>query len=39
MSWIDKVRNSIPFIVKRETPENLWYKCPQCGAMTFLKEF
>jgi len=39
MSWIDKVRNSIPFIVKRETPENLWYKCPQCGALTFLKEF
>ncbi|MDB5737711.1 MAG: acetyl-CoA carboxylase carboxyl transferase subunit beta [Sphingomonas bacterium] len=39
MSWIDRVRNSIPFIVKRETPDNLWYKCPSCGAMTFLKEF
>ena len=39
MSWIDKVRNSIPFIVKRETPDNLWHKCPQCGAMTFLKEY
>jgi acetyl-CoA carboxylase carboxyl transferase subunit beta len=39
MSWIDRVRNSIPFVAKRETPENLWYKCPQCGAMTFQKEF
>ena len=39
MSWIDRVRNAIPFVVKRETPENLWHKCPQCGAMTFLKEY
>ncbi|HEY0271464.1 MAG TPA: acetyl-CoA carboxylase, carboxyltransferase subunit beta [Sphingomonas sp.] len=39
MSWIDKVRNSIPFIVKRDTPENLWHKCPSCGAMVFLKEY
>ncbi len=39
MSWIDRVRNSIPFIAKRETPENLWHKCPKCGAMVFLKEY
>ncbi|PXA82964.1 acetyl-CoA carboxylase carboxyl transferase subunit beta [Nostoc sp. 3335mG] len=39
MSWIDRVRNAIPFVVKRDTPENLWHKCPQCGAMTFLKEY
>jgi acetyl-CoA carboxylase carboxyl transferase subunit beta len=39
MSWIDKVRNSIPFIAKRDTPENLWHKCPKCGAMVFLKEY
>ena len=39
MSWIDKVRNSIPFIVKRETPENLWHKCASCGSMVFLKEY
>lgn len=39
MSWIDKVRNSIPFIAKRETPDNLWHKCQKCGAMVFLKEY
>ncbi|HET8612356.1 MAG TPA: acetyl-CoA carboxylase, carboxyltransferase subunit beta [Sphingomonas sp.] len=39
MSWLDRVRNSIPFIARRETPENLWHKCPGCGAMVFLKEF
>jgi acetyl-CoA carboxylase carboxyl transferase subunit beta len=39
MSWIDKVRNSIPFITKRETPDNLWHKCSKCGAMVFLKEY
>nr|AAD51340.1 unknown [Zymomonas mobilis subsp. pomaceae ATCC 29192] len=28
MSWLEKVRNKIPFIVKRETPDNLWHRCP-----------
>ena len=39
MSWLDKVRNSIPFIQKRETPDNLWHKCPGCGTMLFTKEY
>ncbi|WP_174273433.1 acetyl-CoA carboxylase, carboxyltransferase subunit beta [Sphingomonas bacterium] len=39
MSWLDKVRNSIPFIQKRETPDNLWHKCPSCGTMVFIKEY
>ena len=39
MSWIDRVRKSIPFIAKRETPDNLWHKCPGCGQMVFLKEY
>ncbi|MET0374405.1 MAG: acetyl-CoA carboxylase, carboxyltransferase subunit beta [Rhizorhabdus sp.] len=39
MSWIDRVRQSIPFIAKRETPDNLWHKCPKCGQMVFLKEY
>ena len=39
MSWIDRVRQSIPFIARRETPENLWYKCPKCGQMIFVKEW
>ncbi len=31
MSWLDSVRKRIPFIAKRETPDNLWVKCPGCG--------
>ncbi|GGE73998.1 acetyl-CoA carboxylase, carboxyltransferase subunit beta [Sphingomonas prati] len=39
MSWIDRVRQSLPFVVKRETDEELWHKCPSCGQMVFKKEF
>jgi acetyl-CoA carboxylase carboxyl transferase subunit beta len=39
MSWLNRVRNRIPFLPKRETPETLWHKCPECGAMIFLKEY
>ncbi|WP_129793731.1 acetyl-CoA carboxylase, carboxyltransferase subunit beta [Sphingosinicella sp. CPCC 101087] len=39
MSWLNRVRNKIPFLPKRETPETLWHKCPECGAMVFLKEY
>ncbi|MDB5686520.1 MAG: acetyl-coenzyme carboxylase carboxyl transferase subunit alpha, partial [Rhizorhabdus sp.] len=39
MSWLDRVRKSIPFIAKRETPDNLWHKCPSCAQMIFLKEY
>jgi acetyl-CoA carboxylase carboxyl transferase subunit beta len=39
MSWLDRVRQSIPFIAKREVPENLWHKCKGCGQMIFVKEF
>ena len=39
MSWLTRVRQSIPFLPKRETPENLWHKCRGCGQMVFTKEF
>ena len=39
MSWIDRVRQSLPFVAKRETPDDLWYKCPACGQMLFRKEY
>ena len=39
MSWLNRVRNKIPFLPKRETAENLWYKCPECDAMIFLREY
>ncbi len=39
MSWLTRVRNALPFGNKRETPENLWVKCPRCQEMIFAKEF
>jgi acetyl-CoA carboxylase carboxyl transferase subunit beta len=39
MSWLDRVRQSIPFIARREVPDNLWHKCKGCGQMVFVKEF
>ena len=39
MSWINRVRNSIPFIAKKETPDNLWHKCKACEALVFCQEW
>ena len=39
MSWLTRVRNSLPFVQKRETPDNLWVKCPNCNEMLFTKEY
>ncbi|MGS1017929.1 acetyl-CoA carboxylase, carboxyltransferase subunit beta [Allosphingosinicella humi] len=39
MSWLNRVRQSIPFLPKRETPDNLWHKCRSCEAMIFTKEY
>jgi acetyl-CoA carboxylase carboxyl transferase subunit beta len=39
MSWFNKVRNALPFAVKRETEETLWRKCPSCAQMIFIKEY
>ena len=39
MSWLSRVRNSLPFAKKRETPDNLWVKCPRCQEMLFTREF
>jgi len=39
MSWLDSVRKKIPFIAKRESPDNLWHKCPSCQQMIFSKEY
>lgn len=40
MSWLDRVRNALSFVVpgKAETPDNLWHKCKGCGQMVFSKE-
>ena len=39
MNWITRVRNSLPFVGKRETRDNLWVKCPSCQEMLFVKEY
>jgi acetyl-CoA carboxylase carboxyl transferase subunit beta len=39
MSWLTRVRQSIPFLPKRETPDNLWHKCRSCDSMIFTKEW
>ncbi|HWK40931.1 MAG TPA: acetyl-CoA carboxylase, carboxyltransferase subunit beta [Croceibacterium sp.] len=39
MSWLTRVRNALPFGNKRETPDNLWVKCPRCHDMLFSKEY
>ncbi|MEJ2409925.1 MAG: acetyl-CoA carboxylase, carboxyltransferase subunit beta [Novosphingobium sp.] len=39
MSWLSKVRNSLSSLAKRDTPDNLWMKCPSCGEMLFAKDF
>ena len=39
MSWLNRVRQTIASIAKRETPDNLWHKCPSCGQLIFVKEY
>jgi acetyl-CoA carboxylase carboxyl transferase subunit beta len=39
MSWLTRMRNALPFGTKRETPDNLWAKCPRCQEMLFAREF
>jgi acetyl-CoA carboxylase carboxyl transferase subunit beta len=39
MSWITRIRKSLPFREKRETPDNLWAKCPSCSEMLFTREY
>jgi acetyl-CoA carboxylase carboxyl transferase subunit beta len=39
MSWLNRVRNSFAFTKKRETPDNLWVKCPRCHDMLFTREY
>ena len=39
MSWLTRVRNSLSAVTKRDTPDNLWTKCPSCKEMLFTKEY
>ncbi len=39
MSWLNRVRNALPFVARKETPDHLWHKCKGCGQMIFSKEW
>ena len=39
MSWLNRVRNALPFGAKKETPDNLWHKCKACDQLVFCKEW
>jgi acetyl-CoA carboxylase carboxyl transferase subunit beta len=40
MSWLTRSRQRLTsFISRRETPDNLWTKCRNCGAMLYTREF
>ena len=40
MSWITRTRQQLTgFMSRRETPDNLWTKCKNCGTMVYTKEF
>ncbi len=38
MSWISNVAPKIRSFLKRDTPENLWLKCPESGQLVFHKD-
>ena len=40
MSWLNSVRNALPFGAKpKTTADNLWHKCKGCEQMVFVKEW
>jgi acetyl-CoA carboxylase carboxyl transferase subunit beta len=40
MSWLTRSRQRLTdFIARRETPDNLWTKCRNCGTMLYTREF
>jgi acetyl-CoA carboxylase carboxyl transferase subunit beta len=39
MSWLSSVRKGIQSLTKRQSADNLWYKCKKCGSMVFTKEW
>jgi len=39
MNWLTNfVRPKLRALVKRDTPDNLWHKCPGCGQMIFHRD-
>ena len=38
MGWFKRIKEGITTTEKKETPEGLWYKCPQCKQITPTKD-
>jgi acetyl-CoA carboxylase carboxyl transferase subunit beta len=40
MSWLTRTRQQLTgFLARRDTPDNLWTKCRNCGAMVYTREW
>jgi len=40
MSWLTDLKPKLQKVIRsKETPDNLWHKCKNCGQMIFQKEF
>jgi acetyl-CoA carboxylase carboxyl transferase subunit beta len=39
MSWFSRVRKSLLSRSQKESAENLWVKCPDCGEMLFTQDY
>lgn len=39
MSWLTRLRPKLKFLQRRDTPDNLWHKCRNCGQLIYRKDF
>lgn len=40
MSWLNRTRQQLTgFLARRDTPDNLWTKCKNCGTMVYTREW
>ncbi len=40
MSWLSRTRQKLTsYLDRRDTPDNLWHKCPACQAMVYTREY
>ena len=39
MSWLTRIAPRVGLGPKRDTPNDLWVKCPECGQLVFAREY
>ncbi len=39
MNWLTRIAPRVGFGPKRDTPNDLWIKCPECGQLVFAREY